>query len=98
MDHKTPVFSVASAAHGNVLDIYMQFYNHCVALYGPKTCVLILCGIFYNVYGYTDSKGNVEGNIAEVAELMQLELTKRSNKKIITTIGIVLWVAIKIVN
>ena len=63
-------------------DYYLEEHQKYVKIYGDKTCVLMQCGHFFEVYAVDNEteKINAEG-IRRLSEIMNIQLT-RKNKKI----------------
>ena len=57
---------------------YRKFYDTFSKLYGPKTCILMLVGKFYELYDYIDVKtGNPFTPIREATSIMNIVLKQK---------------------
>jgi DNA mismatch repair protein MutS len=60
---------------------YIDFYEKYKNIYGPRTCVLYQNGDFYEMCGVSNANEQL-GNVAEIAELLNIKLTRKDSKKI----------------
>ena len=61
-----------------IQELYFQYEDMFQAKY-KHMCVLMQIGSFYEIYGREDC-GNIYGSIVDVARILDIEITRRSNK------------------
>ena len=66
----------------NIFDEYVVYHDKAVKTYGPKTCVFLQAGQFYELYAHCPDEYNVIGpNLWEIQETLQIIVTKRNKSK-----------------
>ena len=59
---------------------YSTFYKEYSAKYGPKTCILLMVGKFYELYDFVDANGETTTSIRSAVERMNIALKEETNK------------------
>ena len=63
-----------------MITLYQTFYKEYSAKYGPKTCILLMVGKFYELYDFVDANGETTTSIRSAVERMNIALKEESNK------------------
>ena len=63
-----------------MISLYQTFYKEYSAKYGPKTCILLMVGKFYELYDFVDANGETTTSIRSAVERMNIALKEESNK------------------
>ena len=62
-----------------MLEQYLQFYKRYSSQYGPKTCILMLVGSFYELYDKVNAAGEFTTPIRQLTEIMNIALVDKQN-------------------
>ena len=57
-----------------MITLYQTFYKEYSAKYGPKTCILLMVGKFYELYDFVDANGETTTSIRSAVERMNIAL------------------------
>ena len=60
-----------------MINQYFDFYTESIKEYGENTCVLILCGGFYECYSIINKQETI-GNAQEIAEIIHCEFSNKN--------------------
>ncbi len=63
-----------------MISLYQTFYKEYSAKYGPKTCILLMVGKFYELYDFVDANGETTTSIRSAVERMNIALKEETNK------------------
>lgn len=62
----------------SMLSLYQTFYTTYRPTYGPKTCVFLQVGSFYELYDSVNPEGDTLTPIRKIAEIMNIALTEET--------------------
>ena len=66
----------------NIFDEYVQYHDAAIKSYGPKTCVFLHAGQFYEFYMFCPDEETIIGpNLWEIQEILQIIVTNRNKSK-----------------
>lgn len=64
----------------NLIDEYFKIYSESIREYGPRSCVFIAVGSFYEVYS-VDNEHEKIGNAKDIAEIIRCDFTNKNKLK-----------------